>query len=994
MLLVLHAPAFAQQAGSIRGVVYDADFDAPLPVAKVTIVETGAEVTATEEGNYAFTDVPPGRYTLVFSKQGYARQVRTDVVVTAGQLTDVDARLSGEFIEMEEFIVQDLQIGGATEIGLLELRERAPALIDSISADLLSQAGASDAASALRLVSGASIQEGKFAVIRGLPDRYVNSQINGIRLPTADAEKRAVQLDQFPAAIIESIQVSKTFTPDQQGDASGGAVNIMLKGIPESTFISFKSQLDYNSQVQNREDFLTYDGGGVNFFGNDRGKRDPQLDRLGMNWDGAAGVTRGQAPTQYKWSVAGGLNHVFDTGVKIGGYANVFYEQDASFHDNGVNDSLWIRNPGEGLTPQTTQGAPSNTDPETGDFRTALFDITEATELVQWGALATFGIETDNHAVDFTYLYTRIAEDTATLAEDTRGKRFFFPDYDPQDSMHPGNIVGRDAAPFLRTQTLEYTERTTETVQLSGRHTLPVEGSELGDLLTFREPIVDWSVSQSTATLDQPDKRQFGSAWFGPSFRPGFPPFVPPFTVPAEFRPFKPAANFTLGNSQRIFKYIEEESEQYAINLSLPFEQWTGDEGYFKFGLFEDDVTRTFDQDTFSNFGDNTGFQAESFDIFWSDVFPFQDHPISDGPPFVDVDYRGTQDISAWHAMIDLPVTSWLNVIGGARFERTKIGIVNDAEENATWFPTGAVSPVQLNPGDADVQFEQEDILPSISLVVRPVDQLTFRAAYSETVARQTFREITPIQQQEFLGGDIFIGNPELTMSALKNYDLRLDYNPYPGGLVSVSYFQKDVEDPIEIIQRLVGFTFTTPVNFPEGELEGFEFEVRQDLGYFFEEMQGLQIGGNITFIESEVTLPNELVDQFASPALQVPQTTRDMTETPEFLYNLYLTYDLQATGTQFAVFYTVTGDKLVAGAGESSGNFVPDVYQLETGSLNLSISQRIGEHLKLTFKAKNLTNPTIEEVYRSGFIDGDVTKTSFTRGIDYSIGLSAEFKF
>jgi hypothetical protein len=88
--------------------------------------------------------------------------------------------------------------------------------------------------------------------------------MNGIRLQTADTDKRAVQLDQFPSAIIESIQGSKTFTPDQQGDASGGAVNMVLKGIPDETILKFTTQIGYNTQTD--DDFLTYKGGGVNFW--------------------------------------------------------------------------------------------------------------------------------------------------------------------------------------------------------------------------------------------------------------------------------------------------------------------------------------------------------------------------------------------------------------------------------------------------------------------------------------------------------------------------------------------------------------------------------------------------------------------------------------------------------------------------------------------------------------------------------------------------------
>jgi outer membrane receptor protein involved in Fe transport len=990
MLFPLSAGVSMQQpVGSIRGVVYDDDFDAPLAGAQVLIVETGQTATTTDEGNFVVSQVPPGKYTLVFSKEGYARQVRADVVVSSGQLTDVDMSLPGEFTEMEEFVVQDIQIGGA-EAALLKLRMDSPALIDSISADLMSRAGASDAASALRLVSGATVQDGKFAVIRGLPDRYVSSQMNGVRLPTADEDKRAVELDQFPAAVIDSIQVSKTFTPDQQGDASGGAVNVVLKSIPVETIFQLKSEISFNSQVVG-SDFLTYDGGGVNFWERDDGDRDIQLENLGGNWDGAAGISRGDPPTDYKWSAALGGRHEFDNGVTIGGFASFFYERDSAFFDNGIDDSYWVTTPGAPMTPETIQGTPSE-----GDFKTKLFDVTEGTELVQWGGLGAFGVETEHHSVGLTYLYTRTAEDTATLAEDTRGKEFFFPGYDPDDPTGPGNLPADIlAAPYIRTETLQYTERTTQTLQLHGKHTLPTGEFGLEGFFTFLEPELDWTLANSTATLDQPDKRQFGSLWHAESFNPGIPGVIPPFTTPALHLPFKPAANFTLGNFQRIWKDIEEESDQYAVNLKLPFEQWSDSEGYLKFGVFDDQVTRQFNQDTFSNFNDNSAQFLGDFDDFWSAVFPFEDHPITDGPPFVDVDYDADQEIAAWYAMMDLPLTSWFNVIGGARFESTDLSIVNIPEADATWFPPGALAPVILNPGDADVDFSQDDVLPSIGFVFTPLEQITFRGSYSETVARQTFKELTPILQQEFLGGPIFIGNPDLRMSALENYDLRLDYTPYEGGLVSASWFKKDVEDPIEYVQRVALFTFTTPVNYPRGELSGFELEVRQHMGQFWNPLQGLSLGANATFIDSEVTLPDDEAALFEAPNVLAPMPTRDMTGAPEHLYNLYLTYDLERTGTQFALFYTVQGDTLVTGAGVSStGQFVPNVYALEYGTLNLSLSQKIGEHFKLQFQAKNLTNPEIEEVYRSEFIGSDVTRTSYTRGIEFSIGLSAEFTF
>jgi outer membrane receptor protein involved in Fe transport len=976
-----------QQAGSIRGVVYDREFDAPLAGAQVTIAETGQRVTTTDQGHYVFSQVSPGTYTLVFSKDGYARQVKGNVAVAPGRLTDVDATLSGEFTEMEEFVAQDVQIGGS-ESALLQLRDESPALMDSIGADLISKAGASDAAAALNLVTGATVQDGKFAVIRGLPDRYVNSQLNGVRLPTADEDKRAVELDQYPAAIIESIQVSKTFTPDQQGDASGGAVNVVLKGIPDETTLQFKSQIGYNSQASGRDDFLTYKGGGVTYWGDSRSDLAPQP--VGTNWTGAVGVSRGDAPIDSKWSFSGGTSHELD-GVKIGGYASFFHENDSSFFDNGIDNSLWVMSPGAPMTPQLFQFNTSN------DFKTSLLDITQGTQLVQLAGLGAAGIETENHQVGVAYLYTKTSEDTATLAEDTRGKALFFPGYNPDDLTDPGNAPDNIfAAPYLRTETLQFTERTTNTLMINGRHTLSIDDFGIDDVFLFHSPEIDWIYATSSAKLDQPDKRQFGSLFLPENLNADF-----GILTPAQFQPYKPAENFLLGNLQRIYKEIEESSDQYAINLKLPFAQWTEDDGYIKFGVFDDHLTRTFNQDTFSNFNDNTGFLAPNFETFWSAFFPSQNHPITDGPPFVDVDYDGDQNISAWYGMADLPLTSYLNLIGGARVETTSITIRNFPEANATWFPPGSTSPIALLPGPpgqlgpADVDFHQDDLLPAIAFELRPIDEVTLRGSYAQTVARQTFKELTPVIQQEFLGGPIFIGNPDLQMSNLQNFDLRLDYAPYEGALVSASWFHKKIANPIEYVQRVAsGFTFTTPVNFPEGVITGYEFEVRQDLGHFWEEVQGLAIGANATFIDSDVTLSADEAAQFNAPNIMAPMSSRPMTDAPEYLYNLYLTYESELTGTEVGIFYTVKGDTLVAGAGQSDGNFIPDVYALEYGTLNLTVTQKLGKNFSLVFQAKNLTNPKYETVYRSPYIGPDVLKSSYTSGIELTIGLNASFVF
>jgi hypothetical protein len=592
------AAAAAEPTGSIRGVVYDKEFEAPLAAPQVTIVETGAKVTGTDQGTFVLGDVPPGRYTLVFSKDGYTRQVKAEV----------EAWLSGELVDMEEFIVQEIEFGGGTEEALLALRMEMPQLMDSVSADLLGRAGAGDASEGLRLVAGATVQEGKYAVVRGLPDRYVNSQMNYVRLPTADVDKRAVELDQFPSAVIESIQVSKTFTPDQQGDASGGAVNIILKGVPNQTILKADLKYGYNTQTSLSHKFLTYKGGGLDFWGRETPGPQPE-----GNWTGAVGVTRDRAPVDYEWSLAAGGRHVFGTGAKVGGFANFYYKRDNSFHDNGVDDSWWVEEPGAPMTPRYSQGKPDQ-----GTFNTSLFDVTQGSQEVQWGGLGTLGLETENHRLNVTYMYTRVAEDTATLADDTRGKEYFYPGYDRYDQEHPGNLDPQ-AAPWLRNETLKYAERTTRTLQVAGRHTLPVPEFGIEGFYRFLPPQVDWTLAWSFAGLNEPDKRQFGTKWTPGKEYPPFPPFWPdPQIVPPAHLPLKPDANAFMGNLQRTWKEIAEDSDQWFVNVKFPFKQWTGDEGYLKMGVFRDEVRRTYDQESFSNFDEQGAGDEGEWEDFWS----------------------------------------------------------------------------------------------------------------------------------------------------------------------------------------------------------------------------------------------------------------------------------------------------------------------------------------------------------------------------------------
>ena len=166
MLAISTVHAQDGTVGAIRGTVYDDDFDVPLARVRVSVIGTMLTVSTTSDGTFLFEQVPPGAYTLTFAKPGYQRHVSNEVVVTAGRLNDIGrVNLGAEVIEMEELVVTGADLLADNEIGLLDIRAEDITIQDAISADFIKKAGVSDAAGALRLVTGASVVDGRYATV-------------------------------------------------------------------------------------------------------------------------------------------------------------------------------------------------------------------------------------------------------------------------------------------------------------------------------------------------------------------------------------------------------------------------------------------------------------------------------------------------------------------------------------------------------------------------------------------------------------------------------------------------------------------------------------------------------------------------------------------------------------------------------------------------------------------------------------------------------------
>lgn len=138
----------------------------------------------------------PGDQALRFSKSGFASALVTDARVLIGQSTTVNGNLRPEFYEMEEFEVTAEEFTEQTEKILIE-RQKSSSMVEALGSDFLSKVGAGNAAESISKVSGATIVDGKFAVIRGLSDRYVSTTLNGANIPSADPYRQSASLDLF-----------------------------------------------------------------------------------------------------------------------------------------------------------------------------------------------------------------------------------------------------------------------------------------------------------------------------------------------------------------------------------------------------------------------------------------------------------------------------------------------------------------------------------------------------------------------------------------------------------------------------------------------------------------------------------------------------------------------------------------------------------------------------------------------------------------------------
>jgi hypothetical protein len=1059
-LLSLFA-AGQEPTGGVRGLIMDKEFNVPISGVQVWVVETNAKAESGDTGHYAIYKLPPGSYTLVFRKPGFESITNTNTVVTAGSMNDLPIILPGEFVMMAEMVVRPLNLNSGSDEDLLNLRSQSSSIVNLIGSETMSIAGAGDAAEGLKLVSGASVRGGKYAVVRGLSDRFLNTRMNGIALPTADPDVRAVQLDLFPSSLIQSIQVYKTFTPDLPGDTSGGSVDIITKTIPDEFTVKFSTGVKYNSQSNGNSNFLT-SGQDMDYLGLDEGDREqlfqsgeiatvPTSRRRPGQWTAAEqeaarkldaqtrafskviGPTREKSdPVSYSWGLTYGDRLTLSDQTVIGWLNTWSYKRSVSYYEDGVDQFKVGTSDMQGYKIPIDSGEDSDA-PEPDQWKKE-----KGEQTIRWGLGSTFGIEHAGHSASLSYIRTQHTEEEAIrLYDDVTNERRYWQD-----------------------ESLIYTARALESIQLRGEHPLGYDPPPLsldfgiGDLkksitLDFDEPVFNWAYSTNAASQDQPDRRFFFSEFFFNSDGVDDPPndssLNDVWTSPRGVTEF----------AQRSWREIAESNDYTQLDLTLPY-HFNEREGKLKFGFSENDTLRTYEQDTFFYEAPNVGGaqtdltvshedgEVADWDIPYSSFFldperlgypppngegqeiPFADLlRVENGTNWViqdfpnDVDYEGTMTIKGTYGMAEIPVVNWLKLIGGARVEETFIKTdVDDASSDPNSSVavisvrgTDSISLVTANTDEeldaiANAEISQTDVLPSMGFILGPWKDVKLRGTWSQTIARPTFKEITPVAQQETLSSQVFAGNPDLKIAQIENYDLRAEWINEQGDLVSLSGFFKDITDAIDYEQRPGNGSapIVLPFNFKKGEVLGAEFEVRKNLEQLRPWLKGVTLGGNYTWLEASVEVPEDSVTRLRNhlkftagraDADSADLDTRRMKDQPDYILNLFLLIesdDEDDEKTTLGIFFNQQGETLLAGESLARGEYIPNLVQLPAPSLDVSLSKNFKSGWKITIRAENLLDPEHENVWQSEHIPTVATAESYKKGVTYSVSVSKKW--
>lgn len=953
LLICIALTGMAYGQGTVRGTVKDGETQEPIFNALIKVQGQSKGARTDFDGEFELV-IGAGTYNLLISNKngGYIDKIE-EVIVVNGEILVKNFTLSTteemKAADKEAVIVVGNRVEGAPTVEADDKRrQNEKGATDGVTSEQMVEKGVSTAIEAVQSAPGLSVEDGKSVYIRGLGDRYTKTILNGMEIPGLDPDRNSVQMDIFPAAVIDNITVYKTFVPNLAGDFTGGLVDITTKAFPSERTVYAKVGLGYNSMATFNSDYISYNGGKLDFLGFDDGTRalpvratdkfpnpvldDPILEERTRLFNKEMAASQASNFLNQSYSFGYGDRISFKRKPKVEGgdsskwtygyNAVVNYRNSHRFYEDVEYSEYRL---------ESTAGVPQN---ELEKSRISRGNQSENNVL--WTALVGQSLKFNKTSLKLSLFHTQNGTSSAAVLQEENFE---------------------DNPSTLEKTSLQYTQRSVSNVNLSGRHILD----------TNNRWKLEWKLSPTYSLIKDPDVRSTALAYELDSN--GAPMYS-----------FDPAVG---AQTVRIWRELNEYNLGGRVDMTYTWDIDSSRKSELAFGGLNTYKHRYFSIMQYLFDFRNAGGVDFSGDPNWY----FEDENIwtveSDTGLYVNApegafepanQFEASQNVMGAYVMNEFPFTENFRATYGARVENAK-----------NWY-TG-----QNNQGTEVFLYElildEWSILPSANLVYKiekPADTAHYkrftnlRAAYSKTVARPSFKEKSLSQIYDPLQGRTFNGNIDLQQTDIHNFDFRWEYFFGRTELISASTFYKQFYNPIELVIYNTAPNNVQPLNTGTAQVYGAEVEVRKAIGFNKKEKEHLSfvVGANYTYVVSKVNMNESFINaggtvksekQIREENARVGETISDFRplygQSP-YIINAFTTFRNDSLGLTINASYNVQGKKLaVIGMGR-----IPDVYEQPFHSLNFKVSKSLGkeENWKASLTGKNLLMSTRRKMYES----------------------------
>lgn len=823
-LFVFVISASAQERkGFITGHVTDKQH-AILQGARVEVQPVGKTAVSDNQGQFTVGDLPAGHYTVTISYVGFAT-FSSEVDVNAGASASVDAVLEvGARTEVVE-VRPERQQG---EVEALNLERTADNILQVLPAEVITSLPNTNIADAVGRLPSVSLErdegEGKYVQIRGTEPRLSNVTVDGVHLPSPE-NVRNVKLDAIPADLVEMVQLSKTLSANQEGDAIGGSVNLVTKSASDKPYVSMlgmggftpiaggrgldQFDLTMGNRFLNNKSLGLMVGGSYDWNGRGIDDVEPSMGVNPLPGGGSFSGATGYDQREYwydrtRFGFGGTLDY------KLGDFSTAYVRGLFSqFKDDGQD---WIYSPtvGSFLTPTLTN--PDGTSSFTHVTRKPaqrLFSMTA-------GA---------HHSLGKTLLSYELAFGEARFTG-------FFPTSNFQPLAN--SILNGGVQYSLNAKDPFTPVLTAMNANIFDPTQYGLAQLRRGDDHTFERDI--------TGSIDVARQYNLGSH----------------------------ASQFELGFKVRQSHKSELDNEQtFGANNLDPT---AGPVGLMS-NMLGSFTNPNYYFGVYPPYGPTTNY-AKIISFFNSNQSLFTDDPLADLAQTLPADFNIDERVIAGYAMNTINFGGRYRLQAGVRIEATQGSFqANQIQTSGGDFIPGTLTPVIGNE-------DYVNVLPSIQFQTRFGQDTTLRLAYGIGIARPNFGDIAPhISFDPTVHAPnpaVFSGNSALQPTKAQNVDVLIEHYLKPFGVIEAGFFYKYLTNPIFDANTLLtsgifaGNVQTQPINGPHANLTGFEMAWQQRLSFLPGFLNGSGVRANYSYTTSQATFPagafNNRTDQ---PALE-----------------------------------------------------------------------------------------------------------------------------